>query len=80
MTEEQLWREFAALPSESQKEVLDFIAFLRIRSLPPRLSRTAEIGGLGEEPFVGMWKDHQAMDDSTAWVRRLRRRQWNDLP
>jgi hypothetical protein len=25
-----------------------------------------------EEPFVGMWKDRDGMQDSTAWVRKLR--------
>lgn len=25
-----------------------------------------------DEPFVGMWKDRQDMEDSTAWVRSIR--------
>lgn len=28
------------------------------------------------EPFVGMWKDREDMQDSTAWVRDLRRKEW----
>ncbi|HLA63544.1 MAG TPA: hypothetical protein VK610_03905 [Rhodothermales bacterium] len=30
-----------------------------------------------EEAFVGMWKDRPEMEDSTAWVRGLRRTQWS---
>ena len=29
------------------------------------------------EPFIGMWRDREEMADSTAWVRRLRARQWS---
>jgi hypothetical protein len=31
---------------------------------------------LSEEPAIGMWKDRQDMQNSTAWVRQLREREW----
>jgi len=31
---------------------------------------------LADEPFVGMWKDREDMQDSTKWVRGLRRNDW----
>ncbi len=31
---------------------------------------------LRDAPFVGMWKDRKEMCDSTAWVRRLRDKEW----
>ena len=29
-----------------------------------------------DEPFVGMWKDRQDLEDSTAWVRSIRHQHW----
>ncbi|MDJ0658343.1 MAG: hypothetical protein QNJ42_02520 [Crocosphaera sp.] len=31
---------------------------------------------LENQPFVGMWKDRKEMEDSSQWVRQLRREQW----
>jgi hypothetical protein len=28
------------------------------------------------EPFIGMWRDRDEMQDSTAYVRELRKREW----
>jgi hypothetical protein len=73
MNGEQMLNEFNALPPVAQKEVLDFIAFLRQRyavapapTLPP----------LKEEPFVGMWQNRSEMVDSRQWVKKLREQEW----
>jgi hypothetical protein len=29
-----------------------------------------------DEPFVGMWKDREDMEDSSQWVRQLRQQEW----
>ncbi|EAW36867.1 hypothetical protein [Lyngbya sp. PCC 8106] len=29
-----------------------------------------------DEPFVGMWKDRQDIEESTAWVRSIRHQHW----
>ena len=29
-----------------------------------------------DEPFVGMWKYRQDLEDSTAWVRSIRHQHW----
>jgi hypothetical protein len=69
-------RQIASLPFEAQKEVIDFVAFLRARySTAQRARRTRHIK-LMNEPFVGMWRDREDMQDSSAWVRRLRKREW----
>ena len=75
MTYEEILREFASLPPEGQKEAADFIAALRDRYLR---SRPAQPPGddLSSLPFVGMWRDHEEMRDSTAWVRNLRESEW----
>ncbi len=31
---------------------------------------------LRDEPFVGMWKDREDMEDSSQWVRQLRQQEW----
>jgi len=31
---------------------------------------------LADEPFIGMWRDREDMQDSTAWVQSLRQHEW----
>jgi len=69
-------REIASLPPEAQKQVADFVAFLRARYGTASSHRQAKPTPLADEPFVGMWRDRQEMQDSTAWVRELRKREW----
>lgn len=68
--------DITSLPPEAQQQVLDFIAFLKTRyrtvSRPIQAKRT----NLADEPFIGMWRDRADMQDSTAWVRHLRHREW----
>jgi len=76
MRQERVWREYSALPPELQKQVADFIAFLRTRYAPLRVSKTAKRTKLADEPFIGMWHDREDMRDSSAWVRRIRQSEW----
>ena len=32
---------------------------------------------LTEEPFVGMWRSRKDMRDSSDWVRKARKREWD---
>ena len=65
-------REMASLPPEAQKEIVDFLAFLRTRYFSTPMSWKAKRRKLTEEPFIGMWRDRKDMRDSTAWVWRQR--------
>ena len=67
MNKEQLWKELTALPPVAQKQVWDLIAYLKTQVVKPRLR---------EEPFVGIWRDNDAMTDSSAWVRAAREHEW----
>ncbi len=67
-------REMASLPPEAQKEIVDFLAFLKTRYPSTPASRKVKRRRLADEPFIGMWQDREDMRDSTAWVRR--QRQW----
>jgi len=67
-------REIESLPPEAQKQVVDFVAFLKARyPIRPRARKTRQVS-LADEPFIGMWRDREDMRDSTAWVHGLRRR------
>jgi len=67
-------RDLASLPPEEQQQVMDLIALLKTRyRATPRRQKTRK---LADEPFIGMWRDRDDMQDSTAWVRQLRHREW----
>ena len=67
-------REMASLPPEAQKQIADFLAFLKARYPSAPASKKAKRSKLTDEPFIGMWRDREDMRDSTAWVRK--QRQW----
>ncbi len=71
MTNEEILREINSLPLEAQRQIEDFISFLRERynSSPPKVASTSD---LETEAFVGMWRDREDMRDSSAWVRSIR--------
>ena len=74
MTNEEIIREFSALPLEARREVEDFSVFLRQRY--GRQTETTANGDLSKERFVGMWKDRADMRDASAYVRKLRESEW----
>ena len=76
MKEDKLWRDFASLAPESQKQVADFISFLRTRYSPSRLGRITKRTKLAREPFIGIWRAREDLEDSSAWVRQTRQSDW----
>jgi hypothetical protein len=79
MKQEELLREFLDLPPRDQAQVVDLIEFLRTRNGSQRALDVATEVSLAEESFVGMWKDREDMQDSSAWVRGTREREWVKL-
>jgi hypothetical protein len=75
MTLSELAQEIDSLPPEAQKQVEDFIAFLKTRYKSAAKKRTKK-GGIENEPFIGMWKDREDMRDSVKWVKDLRQKEW----
>lgn len=69
-------KEMIDLPIEIQKEVIDFIAFLKTRYPLTHVVLKTKRVRLLDEPFIGMWQGREEMKDSTGWVRRLRHREW----
>ncbi len=76
MNQKQLWRDFAALPPEAQRQVKDFIDLLLAQYTQVSSEVQADKPELMEEPFIGLWHDREDMQDSTNWVQSLRRREW----
>ena len=75
MDQQEFWREFSALPPELQRQVLDYIAFLKARYASSR-KKTGKRIPLEQEPAIGMWRDREDMADSTAWLRNVRKTHW----
>lgn len=69
-------REIALLPPEAQRQVIDFVAFLKTRYPSVQPVQKMKKINLAEEPFIGMWRDRDDMQDSTAWVKSLRQHEW----
>ncbi len=76
MTDEEMLREIDSLPLEAQRQIKDFIAFLRERYKDSPALKIAPLADLETEGFVGMWRDREDMRDSTAWVRNVREKHW----
>jgi len=76
MTNEEILREINSLPLEAQRQVTDFIVFLRQRYNSSRPAEINPSSDLNSEEFVGMWRDRTDMQDSTAWTRSVREKHW----
>lgn len=76
MEPEKLMNEFKELPVHAQKQVFDFIVFLRERYKRPVTEKQYQRKPLADEPFVGLWKDRKEMSDSISWVKTIRNREW----
>ncbi|MFN6496165.1 MAG: hypothetical protein RMX65_003850 [Nostoc sp. DedQUE01] len=79
MTQQELLNEFLSLPPEAQRQVIDFIAFLRQRYAVVKLDSQSPDIDLINDNFIGMWNDRQDLADSTGWVRRVRENEWSKL-
>jgi hypothetical protein len=76
MTNEEILREINSLPVEAQRQIKDFVSFLRERYKSAQV-KYAPTSDLETEAFVGMWRDREDMNDSSAWVRNIRETHWS---
>ncbi len=75
MTNEEILREINSLPLEAKRQIEDFVFFLRERYKSSQ-PKNAPASDLETEAFVGMWRDREDMQDSSAWVRNIRETHW----
>ena len=78
MTQQELWEEYLSLPAEAQHQVADFVAFLRQKYAAAHAVHQPRAVDLESEPFIGMWHNRQDLADSSAWVRRTRKAEWDE--
>ena len=60
-----------SLSADAQRQVVQFVARLTQEQTTP-----TEKANLSNHAFVGMWKDHPDLADSSVWVRGVRAKEW----
>ncbi|MCR9131929.1 MAG: DUF2281 domain-containing protein [bacterium] len=79
MSEKEIIKQLKKLPSEAQREAADFVEFLSEKYLQqPEETDSPKKKSILESSFRGMWKDRKEMQDSTKWVRDLRKSRFTD--
>jgi hypothetical protein len=76
MNQKTVWEGFSNLPPEAQQQVVDFIAFLQARYVASRSRKPLKSAPLKQEDFIGMWRQRDDLQDSSAWVRKARAAEW----
>ena len=77
MEENKIYNDILNLPPEAQKQVSDFVDFLKFRYLKPQQTTKIRKGRIIDSPFIGIWKNRKDMSNSTQWVRDLRKNDWD---
>lgn len=77
MSESTVSKKIKKLPPEAKQQAQDFVDFLYERYVKGESKKSAKKSIL-ESSFFGMWKDREDMQDSTEWVRKVRKSQWSN--
>jgi mRNA-degrading endonuclease RelE of RelBE toxin-antitoxin system len=77
MSESTVSKKIKKLPPEAKQQAQDFVDFLYERYVKDGTKKSGKKSIL-ESSFFGMWKDREDMQDSTAWVRKVRKSQWSN--
>lgn len=77
MSEKELIKQIRKLPSEAQQEAADFVELLSKKYLQKsKKAESVKKKSILENSFRGIWKDREDLQDSTEWVRKLRKSRW----
>ena len=76
MSEKELIKQLKRLPSEAQQEAADFVDFLYKKYKGQGEKRSESKKSILESSFRGIWKNREDMQDSTQWVRNIRKSRW----
>lgn len=68
--------EISTLPPEAQRQVFDFIEFLKTRYRRSQPGKKAVRSKISNEPFIGIWEGRKEMKESSQWVRSTRESEW----
>ncbi len=75
---EKIQQDINNLSQEAQLLLIDFLELLKKRYAPLNIDNidSTVSGNIIDEPFVGMWQDREDMEDSSQWVRQVRKQEW----
>ena len=76
MEQKKIVNDISNLPPEAQQQVIDFIAFLKTRYKRTEQEKQTKRINLVTEPFIGIWKDREDMNNSSKWLRNIREAEW----
>ena len=77
MSEKEIIKQIRKLPTEAQKEAADFVEYLTQKYIrKPEEGDKIKEKSILENSFRGVWKDREDLQDSTKWVRELRKSRW----
>lgn len=76
MSEKELIRKIKELPSEAQKEAADFVDFLYKKYIKQGKKQATSRESVLESSFRVIGKDREDMQDSTEWIRKIRKNRW----
>jgi hypothetical protein len=78
MESKRIYNKFESLPIEAQKQVIAFIDFLQSK-YGLKSKRYNRSKPLKNKKFIGIWKNREDLNNSSSWVRNLRKREWRDF-
>ncbi|NCS88777.1 MAG: hypothetical protein AUK34_08375 [Ignavibacteria bacterium CG2_30_36_16] len=78
MENEGFYNKFESLPIEAQKQVLTFIDFLQKR-YESKSKKLREWKPIKDKKFVGIWENREDVNDSSLWIRNLRKKEWREI-
>lgn len=76
MSESTVTKKIKKLPPEAKKQAQDFVDYLYERYVKGEKSQKSNSKSIVESSFFGIWKDREEMEDSSEWVRDVRKSQW----
>lgn len=80
MSESAVSKKIKRLPPEAKKQALDFVDFLYERYADKESKESMSTGqSISESSFFGLWKYRKDIQDSTTWVKKIRKTEWTDL-
>jgi hypothetical protein len=77
MTNEELLKEINSLPAAAKRRVEEFVSRMHSEYSGESVETKTQRSSFKDEPFFGIWADRDDMKDSVAWVRNIRREQWD---
>ena len=75
MATPRILQDFSSLSPQAQKQLLDYLDYLKAR-YPAVVTKRVKKIKLKDEPFIGMWQSRADIRNGAEYVRDLRRREW----